>query len=106
MLEFWTAFSLFFLSHAVLARRGLRRFLTQWLGEKNYLIVYSILSLAQLAWLIEAARDAPRLTLWLWRHEFYWLPNILLPLACILLMSGFTLPNPLSLPPCRKGLSP
>ncbi len=59
-----------------------------------------------LVWLVDTARDAPRQMLWAWRHEFYWFPNILMPLACILFVAGFIVPNPLSLAPRKKGFSP
>lgn len=106
MLEFWIALIVFIGSHGITARPKLRQKLTRLLGEKTYLILYSLLSLGLLSWLIMAAIDAPRTPLWPWVHGFYWLPNILMPFAFILLVSGFTVPNPLSIAPRDHGFDP
>lgn len=100
--QFWAAFCIFLLSHIIIARGRLRSFLARYISEKTYLILYSLLSFVLLGWLIVAAHRAPRIQLWPWRHEFYWFPNIIMPFACILLVSGFIVPNPLSIAPKEK----
>lgn len=106
MIEFWIALIVFFASHSVIARSGLRRVLVKQLGEDAYLIVYSLFSIFLLGWLIIAAQNAPRSTLWPWLHELYWFPVLFMPLACILLVAGFIVPNPLSIMPREKGFDP
>lgn len=103
MLEFWVALLLFLGSHSLVSRTGLRTVLVRALGERGYLVVYSLFSLVLLGWLILAAQDAPRTQLWPWAHSLYWFPNILMPLACILLVGGFLVPNPLSIAPKDKA---
>lgn len=106
MLQFWIALIVFIGSHGVISRSPLRRILVDRLGEKIYLLLYSLISLALLAWLIAAAIDAPRTPLWPWVHGLYWIPNVLMPLAFILLAAGFTAVNPLSIAPRDKGFDP
>lgn len=106
MTEFWIALIIFIGSHGVIARTPLRRMAVTHMGENGYLIAYSLLSLILLGWLITAAIDAPRMSLWPWIHGFYWVPNILMPLAFILLVAGFIVPNPLSIAPRDKDFSP
>ena len=106
MLEFWVSLVIFMASHSVIARSGLRGLIVQKWGEKTYLTLYSVLSLILLTWLIIAAQNAPRIQLWPWLYEFYWMPNIFMPFACILLVSGFVVPNPLSIAAKNKGLDP
>ena len=96
-MEFWVLLIIFIASHSVIARSGLRNIIVQQWGEKPYLILYSLLSLILLAWLILAAQNTPRIQLWPWVYELYWIPNIFMPFACILLVSGFIVPNPLSI---------
>lgn len=106
MLEFWGALVIFIASHSVIARSGLRGLIVQKWGEKTYLTLYSLLSLILLSWLIIAAQNAPRIQLWPWIYELYWLPNIFMPFSCILLVSGFIVPNPLSIAANNKGFDP
>ncbi len=103
MLEFWVLLVIFMASHSVIARSGLRGAIAQKWGEKTYLTLYSLLSLILLSWLIIAAQNAPRIQLWPWLYELYWIPNIFMPFACILLVSGFIVPNPLSIAAKNKG---
>lgn len=106
MLEFWVSLVIFMVSHSVIARSGLRGLIVQKWGEKTYLVLYSLLSLILLSWLIIAAQNAPRIQLWPWLYELYWIPNIFMPFACILLVSGFVAPNPLSIVAKSKGFDP
>ncbi|HRJ66174.1 MAG TPA: NnrU family protein [Alphaproteobacteria bacterium] len=99
MSSFWIAFAAFVLSHSVLVRPALRLRLVALLGRRIYLAIYSALSLGLLIWLLYESLQAPRTPLWPWHHAFYWLPNVLMPLACMLLVAGALCPNPLSVLP-------
>lgn len=111
MLEFFAALVVFVLMHAVPARPGLRGRLVDALGRRTYLVLYSVLSLALLAWLISAAIRAPEITLW---DQARWqaiLALIAIPLALVLIFAGLIKPNPLSVSlsadshdPARPGL--
>lgn len=109
--ELWLALALFLASHSIPAVPAIRRSLVARMGEPVYLIGYSLLSLAILAWLIIAALRAPYLELWpvtLWSR---WVPVLTMPLVCLLLVAGVSSANPLSfgaLPrhfdPARPGI--
>jgi uncharacterized membrane protein len=111
MLEFFAALVVFVLMHAVPARPGLRGRLVDRLGRRNYLILYSVVSLALLAWLISAAINAPQIVIW---DQAPWqaaLALIAVPLALALIFAGLIMPNPLSVSfraeghePARPGL--
>ena len=106
MLHFFTALIIFLLSHALISRSHLRDILVRKTGEKNYLLLYSLLSLVLLTWLITAAIHAPRIVLWPWAHWTYWIPNVLMPFAFILFAAGLISPNPLSVSFRRGGFDP
>lgn len=106
MLHFFTALVIFLLSHSVISRSRLRSILVEKIGERRYLLLYSLLSLALLSWLIAAALAAPRIMLWPWAHWTYWIPNILMPFAFILFTAGLLSPNPLSVSLRRDGFCP
>jgi uncharacterized membrane protein len=94
--EFIAAFAVFLLSHAVPARPGVRTALVKALGERGFLLGYSVVSLVILAWLIVAAGRAPVVQLWDFAHWQMWAPNIAMPLACLLAAFGVGAANPLS----------
>lgn len=106
MIEFWIALAVFIGSHGVIARSPLRQMAINRIGEKAYLFLYSLLSVILLTWVIDAAINAPRVLLWPWIHGLYWIPNILMPLAFILLTAGLSVPNPLSVSLRNIGFNP
>jgi uncharacterized membrane protein len=94
--EFAIAFVIFLLSHAIPARPGVRAQLRSILGEGGFLAAYSLVSVILLAWLVAAAGRAPYIPLWDFAPWQMWGPNLLMPLACILVAFGAAAPNPLS----------
>ncbi len=60
--EMSLAFFAFFASHILPARPAVRRILSAQLGAGGYARLYSLVSLAVLAWLIVAARKAPHVS--------------------------------------------
>lgn len=106
MLEFWLSLAVFLGSHMAISRSRLKPFLISKIGKRCYLIAYSALSVILLGWLIVAAQNAPRIQLWPWEHWLYWIPNILMPFAFILLVAGFIVPNPLSISSRTEGFDP
>lgn len=104
--EFAGAFGLFLLSHALPARPALRRRLAGALSERGYLVLYSLLSVAALAWLVVAAGRAPYLALWSAAPWQWWVPNLAMPLACLLVAFGTATPNPLSFGGRTAGFDP
>lgn len=104
--EFAGAFGLFLLSHALPARPRLRRRLAGMLGERGYIALYSLLSVAALAWLVAAAGRAPYVPLWDAAPWQWWAPNLAMPLACLLAAFGTAAPNPLSFGGGAVGFDP
>jgi len=82
------------LSHFLISSTPLRAILVNLLGERRYLLGYSLLTVAALVWLIIAYRSAPGLPLW---DAPKWLDLALVPVivvSSILAVAGLTTPNP------------
>jgi len=95
--ELGLAVAAFFASHVVPARPAVRRLLHARLGGAAYAIIYSSVSLGVLAWLIAAAAHAPYFQLWDFELWQLWIPNIVMPLVCLLIAFGLAAPNPFSI---------
>ncbi|TCO71649.1 putative membrane protein [Rhodovulum euryhalinum] len=94
--ELSLAFAAFLASHAIPARPAVKARLHRALGRRGYLAAYVTLSLAMLTWLIVAAGRAPFVPLLPWGAWQAWVPNLVMPLACLLIAYGTAVPNPLS----------
>lgn len=102
MTEFLLALAVFLAAHSIPARPAVRGRFVAVLGERPYLLLYSLLSLALLAWLISAAIRAPTIPLWptsLWSYQLA--VGLMLP-ASWLLIGGLTTPNPFSISLSRR----
>lgn len=103
MIEFLLAFAGFVAAHVIPARPAVRAALVARLGERAYLLSYSVLSLSLLAWLVSAAWRAPYVELWptlAWQH---WLAVAVMPVALMLGGAGAVVRNPLSVSFVRSG---
>lgn len=95
--EFAIAFLAFYGCHMIPARPALRNRLAATLGERGYLVIFSLLSIGLLAWLIIAAAQAPYVALWdraLWQNA---VPQIVMLPACLLAAFGMGVKGGLSL---------
>jgi uncharacterized membrane protein len=104
--ELVAALAVFLGSHAVAGLPRVRARLVTGLGERAYLIAYSLLSLGLLGWLIAAALRAPYLELW---PPQAWTAHLLvgaMPVVCVLWVATLTESNPLSLGTMRWGFDP
>lgn len=97
----------FLLTHSIPALPRLRAALIAGLGWRGYLVGYSLLSLASLAWVAWAYHQAPYWPLWDYQPATRWVPVLVMPVVCCLWAIGFAVPNPFSLslwrdkaPPC------
>src|SRR5208283_4888147 len=95
--EFAAALGAFLASHIVPARPAIRRTLRARLGGTAFTVLYSAVSLAILVWLIAAAGYAPRIELWRFEPWQLWVPNIVMPFACLLVAFGIAAPDPFSI---------
>ena len=94
--EFAAALAAFFVSHAIFARPAIRAASVAALGERGFLIAYSLASTALFAWTIVAAGRAPYVEIWApaaWRT---WCPLLVMPFATVLAALAVGAPNPLS----------
>jgi uncharacterized membrane protein len=81
-------------SHILLSSTRLRGALRDQIGENGFLFVYSLTALVTLAWFVVAYARAPRLLLWTVPFSTRLVPVVLMPLATILLVAGYSTPNP------------
>lgn len=95
--ELVLAFALFIASHLVPARPSTRALLIRRLGKATYLLGHSALSLVLFSWLIVAAGRAPYVAIWSFSPWQMWIPNLIMPFVCLLLVFGIAAPNPLSI---------
>ena len=87
----------FVLAHAVPALGPLRRGLVARLGLPIYIASYSVVSLGLLAWVVWAYGQAPLVALWPPVPWTRWVPALVMPVACVLLVAGLGAANPFSL---------
>ncbi|MGO9458723.1 MAG: NnrU family protein [Rhodomicrobium sp.] len=95
--EFTAALGAFLASHIVPARPAIRRSLRARLGGTAFTVLYSAVSFVLLAWLIDAADHAPRIALLGFEPWQLWVPNIVMPFACLLIAFGIAAPDPFSI---------
>jgi len=94
-LELLIAAVVFVGSHFGISSTGLREVLVRRLGERPYLALYSGVALILLAWLIFAyVNVADSWTLWIRPPLLVVLPIVIMPLALLLVVGGYTQRNP------------
>jgi uncharacterized membrane protein len=86
---------LFLGTHFGLSSTSLRRTLVARLGERGFLAIFSLFALVTLSYLIWLYGELPRYDyFWLPSPELYLVPKIVMPIALILAVGGFMVPNP------------
>jgi len=91
------AISVFLLSHVIPAYKPLRNGLVKLMGERVFLASYGTLSTFLLLWLFWAFFNAPYQELWGLVDWTRWVPLLLMPVICVLIVAGLFSPNPLSI---------
>ncbi len=95
ILELLIAAVVFVGSHFGISSTGLRDDLVRRLGERAYLALYSAVALILLAWLIRAyANVDDPWALWIRPPLLIVLPLVVMPLALLLFVGGYTQRNP------------
>ena len=88
------AIGIFLATHIVLAENPARGILVRVLGERPFAWIYGAIAVLQLIWIGQAAEAAPVVLYWqppVWTSA---VPLIVMPLALLLLVCGFTQNNP------------
>jgi uncharacterized membrane protein len=81
-------------SHVLLSSTRLRGALRDQLGESGFLAVYSLTAVATFAWFTAAYVRAPTVRFWAPSPWLALAPVLLMPLAAILLVAGYSTSNP------------
>ncbi len=76
------------------------------MGERPYRIVYGIVTLGLLTWIGYAYVAAPYMELWGQPAWSKWVPVLIMPVACLLLIGGVAAANPFSLSLKKAGFNP
>lgn len=98
--EFAAALGVFLISHMVPVRPPVRPWLVRHLGLRAYLTGYSLVSLALLVWLFAAVARAPFVAV---LPPLIWVPLVVMPLVCALIVAGLSAANPLSFGGMGRG---
>ena len=106
MTELVLAVLAFVASHAVPALHPVRGTIVSRIGEGAYLILYSGVSIGAIWWLAAAYSNAPYIEMWPFYMEARWVPVVVIPVSCILLVAALTSPNPLSVQFIRRSFDP
>lgn len=94
--EFLFALLVFLLSHVIPVRPPVRPWLIARLGRGVYFAAYSAVSTGVLVWLIVAAARAPYVEVIPPLDVLRWVPLLVMPLVCVLIVGGITVNNPFS----------
>ena len=95
IIELLIAAAVFVGSHFGISSTGLRDELVRRIGERAYLALYSAVALILLAWLIRAyATVGDPLMLWVRPPLLIVLPLVVMPLALLLFVGGYSQRNP------------
>jgi uncharacterized membrane protein len=81
-------------SHVALSSSRLRGQVREEIGERGFLLLYSALALVTFLWFVVSYAQAPYLPLWTAGRWAAWVPILAMPLATILLVCGYSTPNP------------
>jgi uncharacterized membrane protein len=106
LFQLFLALIVFVALHSVPALPALRARLIGLLGRRLYLIAYSLVSLASLAWVFYAALRVDYNPLWDPAPWQAWVTLVLTPIGLFLLLAGLFTPNPLSISVRRAGTAP
>jgi uncharacterized membrane protein len=94
MAELWLAAGLWVGTHLGISSSPLRGVLVRLMGQAMYMLFYSLVAAAALAYLIWVYVQAPRFDyLWMPDPDLYWYAKLSMPLAMMLLVGGFMAPK-------------
>ena len=95
--DFHLVGALLLISHLGVASTSARKLLVRYIGEKRYLILFSLLAMFLLSYFVWLYSEVSRFQyFWLPDPDAYWLAKLTMPLACVLLVGAFMVKNPSS----------
>lgn len=94
MTELVFAAALFVVAHFALSATPVRTRLINVLGEWVFLGLYSVIALGAMGWMVHAYAEAPIVDVWFPHMAFRHVPIGIMPLVCVMLISGYTSANP------------
>ena len=107
MAELWLASVLFVGSHLGISSTPLRRWIVGIVGEKLYIVFYIAITICTLSYFIWVYGAIPNYEyFWTPDPSLYWIPKLLVPIACVLLLGGFMVPNPTTIGMAASARSP
>lgn len=106
MTQFIVSLAVFLALHSIPAIPAIRQRFIRVLGRRPYLVLYSLASLAALAWVFHAAFQLDYVELWPPSAWQAWFPLTLSPVAFFLLISGLFSANPVSVTFRRGDMKP
>ena len=81
-------------SHLALSHPPIRSRLIAGLGERLFRAIYSLVAVGGLTWLVMAYNRAPHMEIWVVGDWARWVVLVVMLCATVLLVCGFTAPNP------------
>src|ERR1700730_2906444 len=81
-------------SHVLLSSTRLRGSLRHPLGERRFLAVESVAAFGMFGWFVSFYAGAPTIVVWPRQRWTALVPVLVMPLATILLVAGYSTPNP------------
>jgi uncharacterized membrane protein len=81
-------------SHVALSSSRLRGQVREQIGERGFLLLYSALAIVTFLWFAVSYVQAPWIPLWTAGPWARWIPIVAMPVATILLVTGYSTPNP------------
>lgn len=94
MLDVILAIGVFLATHIALAENPARGVLVRAVGERTFVWAYGAIAVLQLIWIGQAVEGAPALRYWEPPSWTAAIPLLIMPLALLLLVCGFTQNNP------------
>ncbi|MCW5699773.1 MAG: NnrU family protein [Rhodospirillales bacterium] len=86
--------AVFVISHVVLSSPFIRGPLVARLGERVFMVGYSVVSLLLFVWLVMAYNDSPYVEVWLPGTMMRHMALTIMPFSCILVVAGLATRNP------------
>lgn len=106
MSELIFSVAVFLAAHIIPSHQKLRQLLVNRMGERIFMSVYGVISLALFVWLLMTYLAAPYVELWMMADWMRYCVLFVMFWVCLLLVCTFSQPNPFSIGIGAKGFDP